>query len=150
MNERASPVTAIERGWIPVPVAPPVVSPVHIGVPRRMPACPSGTAESRCGGRIAATAASKMTLLVLTLFEIRICGVRELDLPGEPLNLHRARSVGLLPAVEIPVLTEEEVDDRRLDLHIRVADAHRGVGGTALPCSFRCRSSREPRRRWRC
>jgi len=52
-------------------------------------------------------------------------GVSRVELAREPLNLHRVRVIDVLPPEEIPVLANEHVDDRSLDLHVRVAEAER-------------------------
>ncbi len=75
-NLRTSPETAIESGAICVPVEPVVCTPDHLGNESWKPAVPSGAPESRCGGRIAATASSKPTTSDLNALEMRSCVVR--------------------------------------------------------------------------
>ena len=80
-----SPVTAMDgQGWMLVLVEPCVWTLVQLLIASRMPAWPSGVAELRCGGRIAAMAASKVTGSVLIVFERRTCGVRPKSSPGMP------------------------------------------------------------------
>ena len=74
---RRRPVAAIESGEICVPVEPAVCTPVHESTAKRMPACPSGVAESRCTGRVAATASSTVIGSALSVLLMRSCGVRE-------------------------------------------------------------------------
>ena len=57
------------------------------------------------------------------LFDNRICGVRKYSCPGTPLNFDRVRMVVRLPAEERPVLADQDVDDRRFQLHVEVANA---------------------------
>ena len=59
-----------------VPVEPVVWTPVHESTDRRRPPCPSGVAESRCTGRVAAMASSTVTGSALIALLMRSCGVR--------------------------------------------------------------------------
>ncbi len=84
-SRRTSPVTANESGAKRVPVALTVCAPDHLGNASSKPAVPSGAPASRCGGRSAAAAISKLTVSDAKVCETRICAVRLRIWPAMPV-----------------------------------------------------------------